>query len=1097
MKRRALGALRLLLTAVASAVLLPPALAAQAVPPQMPEPFERLLDRVWDLKRAGRNEEALRLAQEAVDRGRMDAGLAPAALARWMDEVGEIQVGLGRYAEAEAMHRRALEVREGAGNLGDPGIAWTLHGLAVSLLGQGRLAETEPLLERALALLDGVADPDPTDLMLVLSTLGGVYAVLGKSEKSDEIMQRMAVVSRKMFGELAPEISGTGPEAAPESAEDWVGEQLEGMRRVLEQDGDTPFETRFSLETVSGYLAEDQQRFEEAENAYRKAVEMAVGEWGAGSPEAGCAWNALAGLERKRGRLSEAEELYRKAAGVFEPRRQTHPLDLAFSWTGLARLALAAGRPREARDWHERALGALTEALTENHTLVANAMYELASLPKDAGLTGTEREHLLRKARSLYDDLLHPDFSRQDLEGLRIMMESVGRSQEATECASLLSLRGQEALPRSELATANQLEQAAQRHSLWYGGYSQAVPLLRRAIELRREVLGREHPILVGTLQALAASELGAKQVPAGLGHVREATALLDRNLAARQEPREALREHAFRRYIFLTHLDLLFAAGAGPVLTGELAEESFAVGQRARASGTALTLEEAAARFGAGGAELAGLARRFQDSAARLREIDEDLLAAAGRPSWDRDLAREASLREERRILDDRLAGLRSDLARRYPAYADLVFPRPVPRARVQELLGPREALLAYVAGPRWTYAWLIRRDRVEARRLPVGREDLAARVSAVRRSLDVARVRVQIQRGAIPDFDFATSASLDRDLLAPFRPGLAGVRHLILVPDGPLESLPFGVLVSEEPSATGPGEALATAPWLVRSLGTSVVPAVSSFTTLRPLRGASRAPRPFVGFGQPRSPEASTAGDGAEPGSARFRLERMRALRRLSDLQETRNELAGIGAALGGVPEDLRFGEMATEAAVRRFPLASYRVVAFATHALLAGEAGAAEPALVLAPSGEGDDGRVTAREVMDLHLDAELVLLLGCNTAAADGTPGAEGLSGLARSFFHAGTRSLLVSHWAIPSEETVALATGIFVRSRRPGSGAGLAEALRRSMVRRIEEPERPELAHPVFWGAFVLVGDGDRRFDPSHSPGPPRATVPPP
>lgn len=150
----------------------------------------------------------------------------------------------------------------------------------------------------------------------------------------------------------------------------------------------------------------------------------------------------------------------------------------------------------------------------------------------------------------------------------------------------------------------------------------------------------------------------------------------------------------------------------------------------------------------------------------------------------------------------------------------------------------------------------------------------------------------------------------------------------------------------------------------------------------------------------------------------------------------------------------------------------------MAFSTHALLAGEAGAAEPALVLAPGGAGEDGRLTAREIMELKLDAELVLLLGCNTAAPDGTPEAEGLSGLARAFFHAGSRTLLVSHWAVPSEATVRLATETFARLRE--SGSSLAEALRSSMLRMAEEPERPELSHPVFWAAFVLVGDGARR-----------------
>jgi CHAT domain-containing protein len=93
------------------------------------------------------------------------------------------------------------------------------------------------------------------------------------------------------------------------------------------------------------------------------------------------------------------------------------------------------------------------------------------------------------------------------------------------------------------------------------------------------------------------------------------------------------------------------------------------------------------------------------------------------------------------------------------------------------------------------------------------------------------------------------------------------------------------------------------------------------------------------------------------------------------------------------------------------------------------MAGElSGIAEPGLILSPPAratEADDGYLSASEVAQLKLDADWVLLSACNTAAPDGTPGAEGLSGLAKAFFYAGARSLLVSHWAVVSDATVRL------------------------------------------------------------------------
>jgi CHAT domain-containing protein len=123
----------------------------------------------------------------------------------------------------------------------------------------------------------------------------------------------------------------------------------------------------------------------------------------------------------------------------------------------------------------------------------------------------------------------------------------------------------------------------------------------------------------------------------------------------------------------------------------------------------------------------------------------------------------------------------------------------------------------------------------------------------------------------------------------------------------------------------------------------------------------------------------------------------------------------------------------------------LADYRAVYFATHGLLAGDVkGLGEPSLALTipnePS-ELDDGLLTASEVAQLKLNADWVVLSACNTAAGD-KPGAEALSGLARAFFYAGARALLVSHWAVDSDAATRLTTTTFdiLPEARPRGGA---------------------------------------------------------
>ena len=156
------------------------------------------------------------------------------------------------------------------------------------------------------------------------------------------------------------------------------------------------------------------------------------------------------------------------------------------------------------------------------------------------------------------------------------------------------------------------------------------------------------------------------------------------------------------------------------------------------------------------------------------------------------------------------------------------------------------------------------------------------------------------------------------------------------------------------------------------------------------------------------------------------------------------------------------------------------------FATHGALTGQVqGAAEPGLILTPPAKGtsdpkalerDDGFLTASEIATLKLDADWVILSACNTAGASGET-AEALSGMARAFFYAGARALLVSHWEVGSDAAVKLTTRAFAELKA-NPGIGRAEAFRISMRELIEKGTADE-AHPSQWAPFVVVGEGGR------------------
>ena len=185
---------------------------------------------------------------------------------------------------------------------------------------------------------------------------------------------------------------------------------------------------------------------------------------------------------------------------------------------------------------------------------------------------------------------------------------------------------------------------------------------------------------------------------------------------------------------------------------------------------------------------------------------------------------------------------------------------------------------------------------------------------------------------------------------------------------------------------------------------------------------------------------------------------------------------------ASLGASSDDLLIGAGATEEALRGRQLDQYRVLYFATHGLLPGELKCqAQPGLALAPpTGTPDradrDGLLDASEVAALKLRADLVVLSACNTAGSGGGRfGGEALSGLAEAFFNAGARSLLVSHWQVPSESTMELMRGLFTKLG-PDFEGGLSDAMEAAQAGLRNNPKS---SHPVFWAAFTLVGDGGR------------------
>ena len=571
-----------------------------------------------------------------------------------------------------------------------------------------------------------------------------------------------------------------------------------------------------------------------------------------------------------------------------------------------------------------------------------------------------------------------------------------------------------------------------------------------------------------------------------------------------------------------------LAAAFAGALMLGGAARlqtdtpealraEAFEAAQWAIASDAADALAKVSARFAQGDDALGRLAEERETLIGRRDGLERELerLYAA----TDADVAaRRTAVRTDYEGVIQRLRTVDGDIETRFPAYAELTSPRALSVVETQALLKPDEALLLVLVNPDATYVWGVTRERVEwARAADLDEAAITETVAALRASLTTAAASSRGDDGdwldpalltgrPTPAFDRARAYRLYSELVKPVEGVFEGKTTLITVTTGALTTLPLAVLTTTPPQGpdTGP-EALETTSWLIDRYALATLPSVSSLKALRchlvadPARrspgcpplasGASRRPaaaasRGFslAAFGAPilAGAPATGASRGAPGADAVMGEGRLADVARLKALPYLPGSKAELDTLKRRYPAALvRTGAQATETAVRGTDAAALsraRFVVFSTHGLMAGST-FAEPGLVLTPpeqATEADDGYLTASEAAQLRLNAEFVVLSACNTAASDGRPGGEGLSGLARAFFYAGARSVLVSHWEVSDTATTALISDTFSALDAPGADIGdRARALQHGMkaVRA-----RREWRHPAFWAPFTLVGE---------------------
>ena len=501
--------------------------------------------------------------------------------------------------------------------------------------------------------------------------------------------------------------------------------------------------------------------------------------------------------------------------------------------------------------------------------------------------------------------------------------------------------------------------------------------------------------------------------------------------------------------------------------------------------------LNDAAVRAAVNSESLSAVVRRDQDAKNEISALRHFLSGGVGAVrSPLPDVA--AKMRERIAELERERAQLRAEIRARFPDYDQLVRPRPPTVRELASLLSPQQALLMLLPTTDAVYVWAMAADRPSM--------FYRAAVTEAEVSASVQRLRNQLDLDAGPQagrqFDDKAAFDLYNKLLAPLAPVWSGKAQLIVAAGGALSQLPFAVLRTNPLGGNG-----LSAPWLIRDVSITQAPSLSAWVAMGALRRRSSADQAFLGWGDPsfggqraKAPESNRLSRkvALDRPAVQGKLDAPEALSVRSGVQysaipalpDTRDELISIARELhADVDNDVLLGNKATRASVlganQSGQLAAKRVLVFATHGLMAGDLpNLTQPALALAANDLATDDSLspllTLEDVLGLRLNADWVVLSACNTAAAEGRAG-EALSGLARGFFYAGARSLLVTQWAVESESAKRLTTATF-RHYVANPASPKAESLRQAML---EVMAVPKYSHPAFWAPYTLVGDGGR------------------
>jgi len=422
-----------------------------------------------------------------------------------------------------------------------------------------------------------------------------------------------------------------------------------------------------------------------------------------------------------------------------------------------------------------------------------------------------------------------------------------------------------------------------------------------------------------------------------------------------------------------------------------------------------------------------------------------------------------------------------------------------PATIAEIRSALAPGEVYLKLSQLYSRMFGIVISKDQTTIYEVPGGLAKIDALTDTVLKS-----ARLDETANVIRPFKVEKASELFQEITGPASKTVADAERIIYNPAGKLRQLPLAILVSDPASVkayTGQRYKAdySMVKFVARTNETAVALSPRAFLRVRNDVKPSQAPGRFLGIGENAPPEPAPPGQAQDKMPFDCSLTYARWAGFLSSVKPiSAREITLASQALGlGAPTEI-IGDQFTDVNLLSGPASSelgkYQILHFATHGLPETEVNLDQcklhlpPALLTtlaAPQPDGDvvsDGMLSFDEVAKLNLDANLVVLSACDTAAGTSAEtallaGQEGsspaLDGLVRSFIAARARAVMATFWAVPQQnENERLMETFYAQGVTKPMSASLKFAQDQMIDTR-------RFSHPYYWGAYFLVGDGSK------------------